>query len=86
MLHPCQHAHSAFHFTRRPFWLPCSAGRHAAPGQANGASKAALQDLGLRIEPNQLTHPLALPLTGSLGNQADNLAFDRLGLVAARQR
>src|ERR1035437_8488780 len=41
------------------------------PGQRS--RKAALQYLGLRIEPRQLTHPLAIPLTGSLGEQSDDL-------------
>ena len=34
-----------------------------------------LQNLGLRIEPNQLTHPGALPLTGCFGDQSDDFPF-----------
>jgi len=53
------------------------------PGERS--AKPPLQNLGLGIEPIQLTHPLALPLKRSLRNQADQLPFRRRNFVPESQ-
>src|SRR5208337_297127 len=86
--------HSIPESYRRPITI-LPANRHRNPlNDANSslasrprqrAIQAMLQDFRLFIKPNQLTHPLAFPLTCGFGNQPDHLSLAKTNLVPGSQ-